>query len=56
MGDIHLLEEARVAAAGNVGGCEVYWEMEVRIGNVARRASVRVGSEILWLAGPGNGG
>jgi hypothetical protein len=47
MGGILLEEGARAAAVGNFGGREVYWEMEVRIGNVARRASVRVGSGTL---------
>jgi hypothetical protein len=49
MGGILLVEGAPAAVAGNFGGCEVYWEMEVRIGNVVRRASVRVGSGILRL-------
>jgi hypothetical protein len=47
VGGILLVEGAPAVAAGNFGGCEVYWEMEVRIGNMAHRASVRVGSGIL---------
>ena len=49
MDGILLVVGGQEAAVVSFGGCNFYLEMEVRIGNVARRAVVRVGSEIPCL-------